>query len=120
MRKGYPTRIPYANFFPNFDVYLPNEVIANQRKLAELLLLSIGYETSDFKLGETHVFFRPDKSSLFYQLNFLDTAVIKDLASKIESRIKSKQQQAICQIETSKIEQPVQLLDYPNCRCSYI
>lgn len=118
MKKGYPTRIPFVDFLPNFDSYLPEELIANRRKLAENLLLTIGCETKDFKLGQTHVFFRPGKSILFYQLNVLDTAVIRDLASKIESRIKSEQQQMESQKEKIKVEQPIQLLDHSNCRCS--
>lgn len=118
MKKGYPTRIPYGNFFPNFDSYLPKDVVQNQRKLANLLLLSIGYDTKDFKLGQTQVFFRPGKSTLFYQLNMLDTDVIRDLASKIESTIKSEQQ-TVSQEEKIQIEQPVQLLDHSNSRCSF-
>lgn len=115
MRKGYPTRITYADFCPNFDTYLPNEVTENQQKLAELLLLSIGFETIDYKLGNTQVFFRPGKSSLFYQLDMSNEFILKDLASKIENRIKIEKQQTLCQKESTKVEQPVPSLDIPNC-----
>lgn len=116
MRKGYPTRISYAQFFPNFDDYLPGEILTNQKKLAELLLLTIGCETTDFKLGETHIFFRPGKSDLYYQMNMSDATVIRNLASEIESRMREEQKPMLSKIETIDIEQPVQLFDHPNRR----
>lgn len=106
MRKGFPTRILYDNFFPNFENYLPDEIIANKPKLAELLLLAIGCNSTDFKCGATQVFFRSGKSVLFHQLNMLDTTVVRDLASKIESRMKKQiHQMASHQIEEINCEQ---------------
>lgn len=87
MQKGYPTRITYADVLPDFGTYLPKDAIENQQKLAKYLLLAIGHEEIDFKVGATHVFLRPGKNTLIDQYNMSGEAAIKDLASKIEDQI---------------------------------
>lgn len=109
MKKGYPTRISYDQMLPNFDTYLPSETIGNQRKLANFFLLAIGCEKIDFKLGETHVFFRPGKSTLFHQYNMSDTTVIKDLASKIQSQVNLD-----IQLQEEKKSEHVQIVERFN------
>lgn len=93
MLKGYPTRASYTELLPSFETYLSNDTISNQKKLAEHLLLVIGCEKIDFKLGESQVFFRPGKINLLYQYNMSDPAVIKALASKIENQMNIEIQQ---------------------------
>lgn len=93
MQRGYPTRIPYADVLPDFDTYFPKDAIENQQELAKYLLLAIGHEEIDFKLGTTHVFLRPGKNTLIHQYDMSDEAAIKDLASKIEEQITNEIQQ---------------------------
>lgn len=93
MQKGYPTRIPYAELLPDFGIYLPKDIVTNQQKIATYFLLVIGCESNDFKLGATHVFFRPGKDTLIRLYNISERTVVKDLAHKIENYIDIENQQ---------------------------
>lgn len=92
MKKGYPDRMSYTQLLPEFEEYLPSDVIENPRKLSEYLLIVIGYESQDYKLAETNIFFRPEKINLFHQYNMLDKTVIMDLALKIHNHMKIESQ----------------------------
>lgn len=105
MRKGYPTRISYQSLLPIFNEFSSDN--ANQRDLAEYLLSAVGYTKIDFKLGDAYIFFRPDKSYLLQQYEMSDTAVIKDLASKIRSqmRIETERREAEASEYYRKVKQ---------------
>lgn len=117
MQKGYPTRIPYIEVLPDFGTYLPENIKKNQQKLAKYLLLAIGYQEADFKLGEKHVFYRPGKSTLLDQYNMSDETVILDLALKIQDRVNVEIQQREAQKSgwfnlTSKVSMFTLYFDY--------
>lgn len=69
-----------------FESHLFKSVKVDKRKLCEYLLLSIGYDKTDFKLGQTQVFYRPGKSILFEQLDQSNLDTIKKIVSKIETQ----------------------------------
>lgn len=87
IRFGYPTRKSFDQLLLKFDNCLTTSMKslleATKRKLCKYILLAIGYNMSDFKLGETCVCFRPGKDALFDQFK---QSSIKDVILKIESQ----------------------------------
>merc|ERR1711887_458644 len=61
-RKGYPNRLPYADFKQRYKVLNPNAIPEAQffdnKKASEKLLTSIDVDQEKFRFGHTKVFFR--------------------------------------------------------------
>lgn len=93
----FPTRISYSQLLSKFDSYFPKWIKHEKQQLSENLLLAIGYNCCDFKLGETQVFFRPEKFILFEKIEKTNSVV-----KEITDRIKFSQ----CEIneQTGKLE----------------
>lgn len=97
IRNGFPNRILYTQFLPKFVGQFSEHIKTNQRKFCEYLMLAIGYNTIDFKLGEKAVFFRQGKGSEVEQLEKLEFASMKDVMDKIKYQYKQDEEKSQAQ-----------------------
>jgi len=66
-RQGYPNRLPFAEFRQRYEILTPGQVtkgFVNGRTAAETILKALKLEDSQFKLGNTKVFFKAGVVSL--------------------------------------------------------
>merc|ERR1711970_961976 len=94
-RKGYPNRIPYADFKQRYRILNPSAIPEAQffdnKKASEKLLTSIDVDQEKFKFGHTKVFFR---AGFLGTLEELRDNRLADIFIGVQARIRVKTEKA--------------------------
>lgn len=84
VRNGFPKKLLLDQVLTKLEKYSYNFLKISKQKLCEYFLKALGYEEESFKIGEKHVFFRPDKDTLLAQMELSKLSYLKEM---IDSQI---------------------------------
>lgn len=95
MRKGYPTRLDIHEYFkkysPNLSAYKLN---IEAKMFCDLLLRSVGFKRTDFKIGTTKIMLRPGNYDLIDRLKMFEAKIMQQntlaIKKKLIARLKWK------------------------------
>merc|ERR1712066_274348 len=95
-RKGYPNRLPYADFKQRYKILNPNAIPEAQffdnKKASEKLLTSIDVDQEKFKFGHTKVFFR---AGFLGTLEELRDSTLAAIFIGVQARIRVKTEKSV-------------------------
>lgn len=83
MQTGYPVRIIFEPLTDAYEMYIKEfqGTFKDKKQFFAKLLLSIGFKSADFKLGETIIFVRKRASSIVNEkLNVDSESIVKNIA----------------------------------------
>uniref|UniRef100_H3AWW6 Myosin heavy chain 16 n=1 Tax=Latimeria chalumnae TaxID=7897 RepID=H3AWW6_LATCH len=87
-RKGFPNRLQYPEFKQRYYILNPNVIpqgFVDNKKASELILGSIGLDTSEYKIGHTKVFFR---AGVLAKLEDMRDERLAKILTMLQSRIR--------------------------------
>lgn len=88
MEYGYPSRILFTDLHKMYEAYLPPELeLQDARVFCEAMLNSLNFKNTDFKFGNTKLFFRPNKFIEFDRIIKSDPENLRDIVNGIRKWI---------------------------------
>ncbi|OZC12787.1 hypothetical protein X798_00421 [Onchocerca flexuosa] len=86
MQEGYPSRISFAELYKIYEKILPSKLARlDPRLFCKCLFHALGLNETDFKFGQTKVFFRPGKFAEFDQMLRQDPVHMENLIKKVQT-----------------------------------
>ncbi|VDK61597.1 unnamed protein product [Onchocerca ochengi] len=86
MQEGYPSRISFAELYKMYEKILPSKLARlDPRLFCKCLFHALGLNETDFKFGQTKVFFRPGKFAEFDQMLRQDPVHMENLIKKVQT-----------------------------------
>lgn len=85
MEYGYPSRVPFAELYNMYKLFLPPELVKLEPRIfCEAMLHSLRLNNKDFKFGITKVFFRPGKFVEFDRIMKSDPENLKQIVANVK------------------------------------
>uniref|UniRef100_A0A158Q8J4 Myosin motor domain-containing protein n=1 Tax=Elaeophora elaphi TaxID=1147741 RepID=A0A158Q8J4_9BILA len=86
MQEGYPSRTSFAELYKTYEKIMPSKLTRlDPRLFCKCLFHALGLNETDFKFGQTKVFFRPGKFAEFDQMLRQDPVHMEGLIKKVQS-----------------------------------
>ncbi|VBB27468.1 unnamed protein product [Acanthocheilonema viteae] len=85
MQEGYPSRTSFAVLYKTYEKIMPSKLARlDPRLFCKCLFHALGLNETDFKFGQTKVFFRPGKFAEFDQMLRQDPVHMESLIKKVQ------------------------------------
>ncbi|KAM3721259.1 Unconventional myosin-VI [Dirofilaria immitis] len=85
MQEGCPSRVSFAELYKTYEKILPSKIVRLDPHLfCKCLFHALGLNETDFKFGQTKIFFRPGKFAEFDQMLPQEPVHLENLVKKVQ------------------------------------
>lgn len=95
MHHGYGAKIAYQEISSKMSQYIPNNAKFHTNDMCRDIFISMQCSSNSFKLGQTHVFFRPKYEYVLDKFRAMDTDEAKKIGDNVSAIFKSRQRRAL-------------------------